>query len=119
MTSTSTKKTIVLFMIALAVGSSGNAVAQSASGSAPSDKTEAATTTGAKTVRMLFAHANRNKDGQLTRAEAKWRLPITYASFDSIDTAKRGWISFEQLVDFTNKRVGLQADDILKIGQWP
>ncbi|MBA4176658.1 MAG: hypothetical protein C0505_08860 [Leptothrix sp. (in: Bacteria)] len=106
-------------MLALAAGSSGIAVAQSASDSSPSDKTEAATAKGAKTVRMLFAHADRNKDGQLTRAETKWHLPITYASFDSIDTAKRGWISFEQFVDFTNKRAGLQADDILKIGQWP
>jgi Ca2+-binding EF-hand superfamily protein len=72
---------------------------------------------GDKTVRTMFAWADKNKDGQLTRAEAKGHLPITYKNFADIDTDKRGSISFEQFVAFTNKRVGKNADDILKIGQ--
>lgn len=72
---------------------------------------------GEKTVRAMFAFADQNKDGQLTRAEARGHLPLTFNSFDSIDTARRGWISYTQFVDFTNQRVGKQADDLLKIGQ--
>jgi hypothetical protein len=52
----------------------------------------------------------------VTKAEAKGPLPITYANFEEIDTDKRGWISFDQFMAFTNKRVEKQADDILK--QW-
>lgn len=69
------------------------------------------------TVRALFKLADANKDGQLTRVEAKGHLPFTYRDFDSIDTDKRGWISFEQFVDYTKKRVGKQADDIIRTGE--
>ena len=105
---TSTRHTtLALALTALAVAGSGTAFAQSA-GDAPK--------TG-KTVRSMFAWADKNKDGQLTNAEAKGHLPITHKNFGSLDTDKRGWISFEQFADFTNKRVGKNADDILKIGQ--
>lgn len=116
MTSMSTKKTVVLLMTVLAVGSAGVAVAQSTSGSVVGDTTPAAAPSGEKTVRMLFAHADRNKDGKLTRDEAKVHLPITHGNFDAIDTDRRGWIDLEQFLVFTKKRVGLQADDILKAG---
>lgn len=71
-----------------------------------------------KTAHAMFAFADQNKDGQLTRAEAKGHLPLTYNSFDSIDAAKRGWISFEQFAEFTNQRAAQQADAVLKVGQW-
>ncbi len=71
-----------------------------------------------KTARALFAMADDNKDGQVTRAEAHGRLPLTYANFERIDTTRRGSISFEQFLAFTHERTAKQADDVLKIGQW-
>ena len=53
----------------------------------------------------------------MTKDEAKGHLPITYASFEEIDTDKRGWISFDQFMAFTNKRVQKQTDDILTQGE--
>ena len=66
----------------------------------------------------MFDFADQNKDGQLTQEEARGHLPITYKSFARIDTDHRGWISYEQFVSFTNQRVGKQADEFIKIGQW-
>ena len=68
------------------------------------------------TLRKLFAKADKNGDGQVTKAEAKGHLPITYSSFEQIDVDKRGWITFDQFMAFTNKRVNKQADDILTQG---
>ncbi len=96
-------------VLAMAVAAPGLATAQSSAASAPQ---------GQRTVRSMFAFADINRDGQLTRAEAKGHLPLTYKSFKTLDIDKRGWISFEQFVEFTNKRVGKQADDILRIGEW-
>jgi len=98
-------------LLALAVASPGLALAQKSAAAA------AAPPAGDKTVRTMYAWADQNKDGQLTRVEAKGHLPITYKNFATLDTDKRGWISFEQFAAFTNKRVGKNADDILKIGQ--
>ncbi len=71
-----------------------------------------------KTAHAMFAFADQNRDGRLTREEARGHLPATYADFERIDTARRGTISFEQFVAYTRQRVGQQADDLLKIGQW-
>lgn len=71
-----------------------------------------------KTAQAMFSFADQNKDGRLTRAEAQGHLPITFTRFDRIDTARRGWISFEQFADFTNQRAGQQAEAVLKVGQW-
>ena len=68
-------------------------------------------------LRKLFAHADKNGDGKVTKDEAKGHLPITYASFEEIDADKRGWISFDQFMAFTNKRVQKQTDDILTQGE--
>lgn len=70
-----------------------------------------------KTARALFAVADHDKDGQVTREEARGRLPLTYANFERIDTAKRGSVSFEQFLAFTQERAAKQADEVLKIGQ--
>jgi hypothetical protein len=56
-----------------------------------------------------------NHDGLLTREEARGWLPVTYASFDEIDVDKRGRISFERFMTFTEARVGKQADDIIHL----
>ncbi len=108
------------FAVVLLALASGCASGPWAGSKAPS-KADAATQTtpaqGAKTVRGMFGWADKNNNGQLTREEAKGHLPITYSSFDSIDTEKRGWISFDQFLAFTNKRVGKQAEDIMKIGE--
>jgi Ca2+-binding EF-hand superfamily protein len=116
MTSIPQKARVLLLIAASAVGS-GTAFAQSNSNSKDGATMQAAAPKTGKTVRSMFEWADKNKDGQLTRAEAKGHLPITYQNFASLDTDKRGWISFEQFVEFTNKRVGKNADDILKIGQ--
>ncbi len=79
--------------------------------------TQPAATQGPMTLRKLFANADKNGDGKVTKDEAKGHLPITYASFEQIDTDKRGWISFDQFMAFTNKRVQKQADDILTQGE--
>lgn len=101
-------------VLALSMVATGAAMAADVTGGLP----QAATAQGQQTVRSMFAFADQNKDGQLTRAEAKGHLPVTYAGFDSIDTARRGWISFEQFAAFTNQRVGKQAEEALKVGQW-
>lgn len=78
--------------------------------------TQPAATQGQRTLRKLFARADKNGDGKVTKDEAKGTLPITHASFEQVDTDKRGWISFDQFLAFTNKRVNKQANDILT--QW-
>lgn len=85
-------------------------------GQPPEQSTQPAATKVPMTLKKLFAWADKNGDGKVTKDEAKNHLPLTYASFEQIDTDKRGWISFDQFLVFTNKRVNKQADDILT--QW-
>jgi hypothetical protein len=106
------RKTLIPMLLAAIIATPGLAMAQA------SPAKPAAPPTGERTVRTMFAWADRNKDGQLTRAEANNALPITHQKFAEIDTGKRGWISFDQFSAFTTKRVGKQADDILKTGDW-
>ena len=73
---------------------------------------------GERTVRAMFDFADANKDGRLTRAEARGHLPLTYDQFQTIDTAGRGWIGFDQFVAFTNRRVDQQTRAVFKIGDW-
>lgn len=104
---------------ALAAASSGIAMAQTKAQVPVSTRAKAAEPLGGqRTVRAMFGWADQNRDGHLTRAEANGHLPLTFGNFDSIDTGKRGWISFEQFLVFTEKRVSKQADDVLHIGEW-
>jgi hypothetical protein len=67
------------------------------------------------TLRRLYAAADANHDGKLTKEEARGWLPITYDSFEKIDVDKRGWITFEQFMVFTQARVNKQADEIIHL----
>lgn len=109
MTSGPTRFVPLVLSMALALAAHGLATAQSSAASAPQ---------GQRTVRSMFAFADFNQDGQLTRDEAKGHLPFTYNNFKSLDVDKRGWISFEQFVAYTKKRTGQQADDIVRLGEW-
>jgi Ca2+-binding EF-hand superfamily protein len=110
-----------LSMIALMVAFGTASWAQQTQPAATQGQPQAQTTQPAAaqeslTLRKLFASADKNGDGKVTKDEAKGTLPITHGSFEQIDTDKRGWISFDQFMAFTNKRVQKQADDILH--QW-
>ena len=82
-----------------------------------SQATQPAASQAPMTLRKLFANADKNGDGKVTKEEAKGHLPITYLSFEEIDTDKRGWITFDQFMAFINKRVQKHADDILTEGE--
>ncbi len=87
-----------------------------AQGQSESLSTQPAATQAPMTLRRLFANADKNGDGRVTKDEAKGHLPVTYLSFEEIDADKRGWITFDQFIAFTNKRVQEQADDIFTQG---
>lgn len=44
-----------------------------------------------------FALADTNKDGRLTREEARQGLPGIYKRFDQIDTERRGWVTLDEI----------------------
>ena len=92
------------------------AVGHAMAADATSTQSQPAAAQGQNTMRAMFAFADQNKDGQLTAAEAVVRLPITSANFDTIDSAKRGWISIEQFAAFTQQRGAVQAEQVFKIG---
>ena len=106
-------------LMALTLSSVGLVHAQADGGTQSGARTPSATPKTDRTERAMFTRADKNKDGQLTRIEAKGALPLTHKNFASIDTDKRGWISYEQFAAFTNARVGKDAADIQKIGQRP
>jgi hypothetical protein len=107
---------LIALMVAFGTASWAQQQPAATQGKPQAQPTQPAATKEPMTLRRLFARADKNGDGKVTKAEAKGPLPITHASFEQIDTDKRGWISFEQFMAFTNKRVDKQADDILK--QW-
>lgn len=112
-------KTAALWLTLAAALSAGPAQAQTVTGPAVGTPLRAAEVPqGTRTLHAMFAWADQNKNGQLTRDEARKHLPITYAAFADIDAAHRGWISYEQFADFTDRRVSQSADEALRIGQW-
>jgi len=50
-----------------------------------------------------FAAADTNHDGQLTLAEAKQGMPRVAANFDKIDTAKKGYVTVEQIKSLADR----------------
>jgi hypothetical protein len=112
-----TALSVIALMVAFGSASWAQQTQPAASQGQPqAQQTQPAATKGPMTLRKLFTRADKDGDGKVTKDEAKGPLPITYASFEQIDTDKRGWISFDQFMAFTNKRVNKQADDILT--QW-
>ena len=85
-------------------------------GQPESQSTQTAAIQAPMTLRKLFANADKNGDGKVTKDEAKGHLPITYLSFEEIDSDKRGSITFDQFMAFTIKRDQKLADDILSQG---
>jgi hypothetical protein len=50
-----------------------------------------------------FAAADTNHDGQLTLSEAKQGMPRLAANFDKIDTAKKGYVTVEQIKSLADR----------------
>jgi hypothetical protein len=48
----------------------------------------------------VFAKADVNHDGHLTREEAQAGMPRVYAHFDEIDRDKKGFVTLEQIRGF-------------------
>ena len=112
-----TALSVIALMVAFATASWAQQTPPAATqGQSQAQPTQPAATQGPWTLRKLFAHADKNGDGKVTKEEAKGHLPITYLSFEEIDTDKRGYITFDQFMTFTNKRDQKLADDILT--QW-
>ena len=85
-------------------------------GESKAQPTQPTAAQGPWTLRKLYARADKNGDGKVTKDEAKGHLPNTYANFEQIDTDKVGYITFDQFMAFVNKRTQMRADDILKQG---
>ena len=112
-----TALSVIALMVAFGTASWAQQTQPAATqGQSQAQPTQPAAPQGSMTLRKLFAHADKNGDGKVTKDEAKGHLPLTYGSFEQIDVDKRGWITFDQFMAFTNKRVDKQADDILKQG---
>jgi Ca2+-binding EF-hand superfamily protein len=47
-----------------------------------------------------FVKADVNKDGKLTKEEAKGKMPRVYDNFEKIDSAKKGYVTQKQIEDF-------------------
>jgi len=48
-------------------------------------------------LQKRFAAADANADGQLTRDEAKGKMPMVYKRFDDIDTAHKGYVTLADI----------------------
>jgi Ca2+-binding EF-hand superfamily protein len=48
-------------------------------------------------VEARFKAADANKDGKLSKAEAKAKMPRIYSNFDRIDTDKDGLVTLDQI----------------------
>jgi hypothetical protein len=56
-----------------------------------------ASTEQEKQVEARFKAADANHDGRLTKVEAQAGMPRVYANFDRLDTAKRGYLTMQQI----------------------
>ena len=58
---------------------------------------------GAAEVEARFTAADVDHDGKLTLEEAKAGMPRLASRFDKIDSAKRGYVTLEQVLDFVSR----------------
>lgn len=56
-------------------------------------------------LEQRFGAADANGDGQLTRDEAKGKMPKVYENFDTIDAEHKGFVSLEQIRRFAASQV--------------
>jgi len=51
-------------------------------------------------LEQRFKNADANGDGQLTKEEAKGKMPRVYQHFDEIDTGKKGYLTLDDIKQF-------------------
>lgn len=96
-------RSVVLFT-SLTLGGTTAVLAQTAAASAPADASaQPALTAKALTPSEVFMRSDVNRDGQLSRAEAK-NLPSVSEQFDQWDRDGNGQISMEEFLLNANKR---------------
>jgi hypothetical protein len=49
-----------------------------------------------------FTKADVNKDGKLSKEEAKGKMPRVYDNFEKIDVAKKGYVTQQQIMDYAS-----------------
>jgi hypothetical protein len=47
-----------------------------------------------------FSKSDLNKDGKLTKEEAKGKMPRVYDNFEKIDSTRKGYVTQKQIEDF-------------------
>jgi hypothetical protein len=57
-----------------------------------------------------FAAADTNKDGQLTKAEAKGKMPRVYDHFEAIDSQGRGFVSLQDIQLYAHEQAAAISD---------
>jgi hypothetical protein len=59
-------------------------------------------------VTSRFANADQNHDGQLTRAEARGKMPHVYDHFADIDAMHKGSVTLEQIIAYGSAQYAAQ-----------
>jgi Ca2+-binding EF-hand superfamily protein len=57
-----------------------------------------------------FAAADTNKDGQLTKEEAKGKMPRVYEHFEAIDSQNRGFVSLQDIQLYAHEQAAAVSD---------
>ena len=57
--------------------------------------------TGPRTLQDRFEAANTTRDGRLTQAQATGGMPAVARNFDAIDTARRGYVTIDEVRAYT------------------
>lgn len=103
--------------LAAALLAATTVVACSTTPPATAPNPQAAASTGQfKTLQRMYAAADADHDGRVTRDEARGRLPITYSNFSSVDVDKGGYVTLEEFIAFHEARTAKHADDIIHMG---
>ncbi len=85
-------------LMALTAAASATVFAQPAAGDGSRGRQMAAD------LQKRFVAADANKDGKLTRDEAKAGMPFVYKHFDEIDTGKKGALSMQDIAVFFREK---------------